>query len=171
MMEQSDSVNRVTPYDLATLASRIDPDLCGSDAEKAIALAQTLLIHAKNAIVRREQEDRLNEEEWEAYNETLETRVDWARGTKDITRESRRDRAIKRFCKFMKQQGPGNDLARYKRDGFTLNDVWHFQHEFEKWKKQPKRKKRKQGRRRSEHDGRLRTELVALVPTKPRKRA
>jgi len=36
-MEQSDSVNRVTPYDLATLASRIYPDLCGSDPEKAIA--------------------------------------------------------------------------------------------------------------------------------------
>ena len=164
-------MEKVTPYELATLASRIDPDLCGSDAEKAIALAQTLLIHAENAIVLREQEDRLNEEEREAYNEALESRVDWAQGTKDITRESRRDRAIKRFCKFMKQQGLENDLARYKRDGFTLNDVSHFQHEFEKWKKQPKRKKRKQGRRRSEHDGRLRTKLVELVPTKPRKRA
>ena len=169
MMEQSDSVDRVTPYDLATLASRIYPDLCGSDPEKAIAFAQTLLIHAKNAIVRREQEDRLNEEEQEAYNEALETRVDWGRGTKDITRESRRDRAIKRFCNFMKQQGLENDLARYKRDGFTLNDVWHFQHEFEKWKKQPKRKKGKQGRRRSEHDRRLRVGSLALLPTKSRK--
>src|SRR5438874_4515853 len=152
-MEQSDSVNRVTPYDLATLASRIYPDLCGSDPEKAIAFAQTLLIHAKNAIVRREREEKLDEEEREEYKEILESRVAWGRGIKDITRESRRDRAEKRFCKFMKQREPGNDLAHYERDGFTLNDLMHFEHEFANWKKQMKRKKRKQGRRRSEHDG------------------
>ena len=145
-MEQSDSTSRVTPYDLATLASRIYPDLCGKHPGKAIALAQTLLIHAANAIVRREQEDRLHEEESEAYNKELETRVDWARGIKNITRESRRERAIKRFCKFMKQQEPENDLARYMRDGFTLEDVIIFEHEFANWKKQPKRRKRKQGR-------------------------
>ena len=46
-----------------------------------------------------------------------------------------------------------------------------FEAEFSNWRKQPKRKKGKQGRRISEHDGRLRTELLALLPKKPRKPA
>jgi hypothetical protein len=31
-MEQSDSTSGVTPYELATLASRIDPERCASDS-------------------------------------------------------------------------------------------------------------------------------------------
>jgi hypothetical protein len=38
-MEQSDSMNKVTPYELATLASRINPERCTGDPKGAIAAA------------------------------------------------------------------------------------------------------------------------------------
>lgn len=158
-MEKIDSFYKVTPSDLATLASRIDPECCKSDPEGAVAAAQTLLIHAENACAR-EEADRRNNEEWvEAdYKSQRETIVDWARGIKKITKEHRRDRAIKRFAQFMKQEGGTNakgDLSHYKRDGFTLEEMFEFQHDFANWLKQPKRKKGKQGRRISKRDRRM----------------
>jgi hypothetical protein len=62
-------------------------------------------------------------------------------------------------------------VSLYKREGFTVEEVLELEYGFTNWKRQPKRKKSKQGRRISEHDGRLRTELVGLVPRKPRKPA
>ena len=173
-MEQSGSISRMTPYELATLASRIDPERCATDPEGAIAAAQMLLIRAENACTREEAERRKNEEELDAqYKFEAETRVGWARGIKEITKERRRDRAIKRFTEFMEHEAPASaksNVSHYKRDGFTLEEVFNLEDDFTNWKKQPKRKKGKQGRRIAEHDGRLRTELVGLVPKKPSKR-
>jgi len=107
-----------------------------------------------------------------SYDEVLEERVDWVRGIKDITSEGRRDRAMRRFMKFLKYERPEKakeQLSLYKRRGFTINDIMNLQYRFAEWRKQPKRKKGKQGRRVSRHDGRLRTELVGLVATKPRR--
>jgi hypothetical protein len=172
-MEQSDSMNKVTPYKLATLASRINPERCTSEPKGAIAAAQELLFQAKLAIGREEADRRERKDEAEAIlKEWDETHVDWARGVKKITKEGRRDRAIKLFTQFMKHEPSehARKLSHYRRDGFTLTDVFHFEDCFTDWKRQPKPKKGKQGRRISDHDGRLRTELVGLVPKKPQKR-
>jgi hypothetical protein len=168
-MKQSDSTSRVTPYDLATLASRIHSELCANDPKEAIAAAERLLSEARYALARAEAEEEKHKQESAKYDKWLETRVAWVRGIKDITREHRRDRAIKRFTAFMEHEAPGEDLSHYKRDGFTVFEVMLLKHQFRTWRKQPKRKKGKQGRRISQHDGRLRTELVGLVPRKPSK--
>jgi len=171
-MHQSDSKARVTPYQLATLASRIYHESCASNPKEAIAAADRLLNEAIYACAHAEAEDRKNEEETAAWDkEVSEARVDWLLGIKQITGERRRDRATKRFAAFMEHKASGKDFRHYKRDGFTVEELFELQHEFTNWKKQPKRKKGKQGRRISEDDGRLRTDLVRLVPTKPRKRA
>jgi hypothetical protein len=174
MTKEGTSTGRVTPYELAMLAAKIVPGYCTGNPEKAIAVAQSLLFHAQNALERKEAEDRKNEEEWEAWQkEQGETRVDWAYGVKKITNERRRDRAIKKFTQFMKHEPleGARNLDHYRHDGFTLDDAFYFADRFDDWKKQPKRKKGKQGRKISDYDGRLRTELVGLVPKKPRKRA
>jgi hypothetical protein len=133
-MEQSDSTSSVTPYELATLASRIYSEHCGNPKE-AIAVAERLLSEARYAIARAEAEERKSEEKLEEHVKELETtRVDWVRGIKDITSERRRDRATRRFAEFMK----GEDLSHYKRDGFTVLEVMIFEHQFENWRKQPK---------------------------------
>jgi hypothetical protein len=174
VMEQSDSISKVTPYELATLASRIDPERCASAPEEAIAAAESLLSEAQNAIAVVEKRERKHEEEWTAHAKRLtDTHLDWVRGIKDITGENRRDRATMRFTQYMAQGASPKvkaEFSRYKRDGFTLADVNLLQFEFRHWRKQPKRKKGKQGRRISAYDGRLRTKLVGLVVTKPRKR-
>src|SRR5262249_17124461 len=166
-MEESNSPSKVTPYELATLASRIYPERCASDPKEAIAAAQRLLEQAKISFKRAEEEKRRDEEEWEAL---LESRADWVHGVKYITGERRRDRATRWFAEFMQHEAPGNDLSHYKRDGFTLDESESLREKFTKWKKQPKRQKGKQGRRISERDGRLRTDLVGLIPRKPRNR-
>ena len=161
-------MEKVTPYELATLASRIDPERCMKDLSGALTAAVELLRSAKDVLRRAAEEDRRNEQEQQEFDEQHETKcVGWAKGIKEITGEQRRDRATSKFTEFVKHESPGN-LGAYKRDGFTPIEIHELQDEFVEWKKQPKRK---QGRRRSEHDGRLRTELVGLVPTKPRKRA
>ena len=165
--EQSAS-SEVTPYELATLASRIDPERCASNPEEAIAAAERLLSEARYAISRAEAEERKHEEECAAYEKELETRVDWVHAIKQITNERRRDRATRRFAEFVEHEVPEKRLSQYKRDGFTIDEAMYLEHEFSEWRKQPKRKKGKQGRRISERDGRLRTELVGLVPRKPR---
>jgi hypothetical protein len=163
--EQSDSTSRVTPYELATLASRIYSELCANDPKEAIAAAERLVSEARDAIARAEAEERKNKEKWAEYDKWLETRVDWVRGIKDITRERRRDRATRRFAEFMGHE----DFSHYKCDGFTVFEVMLLEHQFRNWREQPKPKKGKQGRRISQHDGRLRTELVGLAPRKPSK--
>ncbi len=173
-MEQSDSISKVTPYELATLASRISPERCASAPEEAIAAAKSLLSEAQNAIALAEKLERKREAEWAAFaKELTDTHVDWVRGIKEITGERRRDRATRRFAEFIEQEAAPKvkgDFSRYKCEGFTLDEVRLLQHEFRNWRKQPKPKKGKQGRRISAHDGRLRTELVGLVATKPPKR-
>src|SRR5262249_8981434 len=109
-MEQSDSTIRVTPYELATLASRIYPEGCISDPEEAIAAAERLLTEAKYASWRAEAKKRKAKEYSADYDKWLDTRVDWVRGIKDITRERRRDRATRRFAKFMEDDP--EDLSR-----------------------------------------------------------
>ena len=161
-------MEKVTAYELATLASRIDPERCMKDPSGALKVAVDLLRSAKYVLWCAEEEDRRNEQEGQEEEKYYESKcVDWAKGIKEITGEQRRDRATSKFTEFVKYESPG-DLGGYKRDGFTPIEIHLLQGEFVEWKKKPKRK---QGRRRSEHDGRLRTELVGLVPTKPRKRA
>jgi hypothetical protein len=173
-MEDSNSTQRVTPYELATLASRIDPERCASDPAGALAAAQRLLSDAKDATWNAEVEERKEAEASEEYLKWQdEKHIDWVRGIKDITGEQRRGRAEKRFAEFMEHERPRTakqELTVYKRDGFSEVEIHDLELRFTARKKQPKRKKGKQGRRISEHDRRLRTQLVGLVPRKPRKR-
>jgi hypothetical protein len=171
VIEQSDSTSGVTSYELATLASRICPERCFSDPKEAIAAAERLLSEAEAALWRAYQEQRENE-----YYEYLDKapRIDWLQAAKQITGQKRRDRARQSFLQFIKQFWPKAweaQLNRFKRDGLIeWWDIDPLQREFVKWRQRSKRKKGKQGRRLSEHDRRLRTQLVGLVPRKPRKR-
>src|SRR6516225_2938477 len=126
-MEQSDPTNRVTPYELATLAARICPERCMSDPEGAIAAAQRLLSEGKMALTKERMEERREErEDAEIRKHMTETREDWPRAIKDITCEARRDRAIKRFKQFLDYRYPGEAKERlsiYKRDGVTLQEI------------------------------------------------
>ena len=161
-------MEKVTPYELATLAGRIDPERCMKDPNGALKAAVEFLRHAKYALRDAVEEDRKNEQEVEEFHKFDEAKcVDWAKGIREITGEQRRDRATSKFTEFMKHKSPGN-LGGYKRDGFTPIEIHELQSEFAEWKKQPKGR---QGRRLSEHDARLRTELSGLVPRKPRKHA
>jgi hypothetical protein len=169
IMEQNDSTNGVTLYELATLASRIYPEGCISDPKEAIAAAERLLQEAEAAIDRAYQEERTKEYELELAQMP---RIDWVSALKQITGQERRDRAVKRFLEWMEHERPGKskqELETLKRDGINEDDIYMFQHHFMKWLKERKRKKGTQGRRISERDGRLRTDLVRLVARKPRK--
>ena len=163
--------SRVTPYELATLAARISPERCLEEPQSACDAAVRLLCYAFIVLIEQRDLHRAGKEK----NTILrETRIDWSRAIKDVTSEARRDRAIKRFKQFLEYLYPGEAeerLTNYKRDGITLRDVSGLRDVFRLWRQQSKRKKGKQGRRKSEYDGRLRTELVGLVPRKPRTRA
>lgn len=171
-MEQSKST-KMTPYELATLASRIFRQQCIVNPKGAIAAAERLLNEATYALARAEAEDRKNEEENKAYQEGYsQVSIDWARGIKDITRERRRDRATQRFTKFMRHGAPADEkgkLSLYKRNGFSLDELWWLERLFAEWQQQPKRPKGRQGRRISKNDGRLRAGVFRLVARKPRK--
>ena len=161
-------MKEVTPYQLATLASRIDPERCLKEPNLLLRTVVKILRQAEFELRCAAEEDKGDDEWLEGYEEFMErTRVDWAKGTKEITGEQRRERAVRKVTEFVKHQAPGN-LSRYKRDGFTLAEIGKFQGKFAESKKQ---RKGKQGRRISDGDGRLRTELVGLVPRKPRKPA
>jgi hypothetical protein len=165
-------MKKVTPYQLATLASRIDPERCARDRKRALDDAVDLLERAESALWRAKEEEAADEAAGEAYLKWLDkTRKDWVRGLKEITGERRRERATRRFTEFMEHRAPGKDLSHYKRDGFTLTEIRDLQHDFTNWKKQPKRKKGKQGRRISESDGRLRIGRLRLAATKPQRAA
>jgi hypothetical protein len=169
MLWTIDDLNkRVTPYELATLASRINPQRLDQNPAGALKDALEILCYAVGVMRRDAAEEREVARETEEDERICETKsVGWAKGTKEITGEQRRDRAMSKFTEFMKQQSPGN-VASYRQDGFTPNEIYNLRRKFAEWKKQPKGK---QGRRLSEHDGRLRTELSGLVPRKPRKQA
>jgi hypothetical protein len=161
-------MKKVTPYELATLASRIDPERCMKDPTGALGAAVELLRHAKHVLWCAVEEDERNEQESEEYQKAMEgIRVDWAQGTKEITGEQRRERAARKFTEFVKHKAPAN-LSGYKRAGFTLDEIYELHSKFAEWKKQPKGK---QGRRISESDGRLRIGRLRLVATKPQKAA
>src|SRR4029453_12288471 len=162
-------MEKVTPYELATLAGRIDPERCMKDPNGALKAAVDLLRCTKHVLWCAAEEDRTNEQELEEFHKFDEAKcVDWAKGIREITGEQRRDRATSKFTEFMKHESPGN-LGGYKRDGFTPNEIHDLQDEFTDWKKEPKRKKGRQGRRISEHDRRLRVGSFQLTPRKPRK--
>jgi hypothetical protein len=166
-MEEKASTTGVTPYELATLATRICPELCATDPQRALHHAVDLLNKAEYELWQAKEAEKYSEE---AEKTLDEIREDWVRGLKQITGERRRERATKRFAKFIAHTRPGK-LNHYKRNGFTLNEIHDLVQDFTNWKRQPKRKKGKQGHRTSDSDGRLRTQLVGLVPTKPRKPA
>lgn len=159
----------MTPYELATLASKICPDLCMENATKAIKVVERLLSAARTSVRDWEQ----NEREWEDYNRhAAESRIDWASGVRSITREKRLERASKRFIKFLREQNPdGVELITCKREGFTIQDADWLGHLYETWKEKPKSTKGKQGRRISERDGRLRIGTMKLAPQKTSKAA
>ena len=168
-MEHGDSTNKVTPYELATVASKICPDLCVENPTEAIAVVQRLLSAARIALWQEEQ----NERELEESNRyDAETRVDWPSGLKSITGEQRLERASKRFIKFLKEQKPdGIELVACKREGFTIENAQWLGHLYEMWKEKPKSKKGKQGRRISDRDGRLRIGKMKLAHQKTSKAA
>jgi hypothetical protein len=106
--EQSDSTSRVTPYELATLAARICSEACIADPKGAIAAAQRLLAEGKSALRLAEIQERIDKEEEEERERIVrEERENWSRGIKFITREARRDRAMKRFKQFLEYEYPG----------------------------------------------------------------
>lgn len=158
-----------TPYELATLASKICPDLCVDDPAGAIKVVQQLLSQARVSQWKEVERERTNEE-----RATVRF-GDWESSVKYITHEQRLERALQRFRKFLKEFGRLPDwieLAACKREGFTDYEESWFEQFYGKWSKEkPKRKKGKQGRRKSASDGRLRTNLIKLVPTKPPKAA
>ena len=159
----------VTPYELATLASKICPDLCMENPTEAIDVVERLLSAARTALWKQEQDQRELEE---INRHTAETRMDWARGVRWITGEQRLERASKRFIKFLREQNPdGVELITCKREGFTIDEAWWLEHLYEMWKEKPKSKKGKQGRRISERDGRLRIGAIKLGPQKTSKAA
>ena len=166
-MEQNESLRA---YQLATLASRICPELCVSDPKEAIASAERLLCEAREAIHRAHQEE--GRKDWERHEAEL-GREEWIIALKVITGQKRRDRAVERFLEFMEHRWPGRWkqlLDGYKRDGLTEDeDIYYLKRDFMAWLKERKRKKGKQGRRISKHDGRLRIESFRLLPRKPRK--
>jgi hypothetical protein len=170
-------MKKVTPYQLAILASRIDPDRCLKDPTGVLRAAADLLRRAEYEVWCAMEEDKRDQESFKEYEKFMEsTCVDWAKATKKITGEKRRERAARKFTEFLKHQAlalrakhvpgwPGN-LSNYKRDGFTLAEVDEFQRNFDEWKKP---RKGKQGRRISESDGRLRIGSLRLAATKPQK--
>jgi hypothetical protein len=173
-MEQDDSTSGVTPYELATLASRICPERCFSEPKEAIAAAERLLQEAKMAPERAERAYWAEIAKEDALSDEQAPRVQWVAAVKKITGQKRRDRAEARFLEFWAQEEPATYkkyLNEFKRDGLTPNTLDAWVGLFMDRSKQPKRKKGKQGRRISDHDGRLRTQLVGLVPKKPSERS
>jgi hypothetical protein len=168
-MEQSDSTGRVPPYQLATLASRICPELCVSDPKEAIAFAERLLCEAREAIHRAHQEE--GRKDFERHEAEL-GREAWITALKEITGQKRRDRAVERFLAYAEHEESAESkqlLNSYKRDGFPISELLTYRELFRNWLKQPKRKKGKQGRRISEHDRRVRIGSFHLAARKPPK--
>jgi hypothetical protein len=167
-MEQRSLTSKMNPLELATLAARICPRICVTSPAKAIAAAERLLQEAETASERAHQEE--GRKDFERYEAELS--VDWLTALKEITGQKRRDRAVERFLAFVEHDEPGKSKERldsFKREGITPINMFAYHDAFKNWLKDAKRKKGKQGRRKSDHDGRLRTELVGLVPTKPSK--
>jgi hypothetical protein len=171
-MEQNDQ-KKLAAYELATLASRLWPEACVADPDRAIAAAETLITKAANSLARAEWEATKNEREHEEWQRGhSEIMLGWSEGIKYITKEARRDRATQWFTKFVRHGAPADvkgKSAHYKRNGISLDEAQWLEDLFAEWKRQPKPQKGRQGRRISENDGRLRTELDGLVAKKPRK--
>jgi cobalamin biosynthesis Mg chelatase CobN len=55
-------MEKVTPYELATLASKICPDLCMKNPTEAIEIVERLLSAARMALWQWEQNERENED-------------------------------------------------------------------------------------------------------------
>jgi hypothetical protein len=120
----------VTPYELATLASRINPERCISDPREAIAAAERLLQEAAVAIDRAHQEE--GRKDWER-EEAQMPRINWVRALKEITGQKRRDRAVKRFLEFVEHEEPEESkqhLNLYKCDGFPASEMFAYQELF-----------------------------------------
>src|SRR6476660_9730530 len=98
-------MENVTPYELATLAGRIDPERCKKDPNGALKAAVEFLRHAKYVLWDAAEEDRRNEQEVEELTKVDEAKcVDWVKGVKQVTEEQRRDRATSKFTEFMKHE-------------------------------------------------------------------
>ena len=157
-----------TAYEVATLASRVSPELCISDPKKAIKVASRLLQVAREGINEAEELEKWRRSE--EHQERLGA-VEWVEALKEITGQTRRDRAEERFWAFVRDDDPDSEemLKSYRNDRFPVSEMRAYRVHFKEWSKKPKRKARGQGRRIREDDGRLRTELIGLEPRKPRK--
>jgi hypothetical protein len=147
------------PYELATLAARICPELCLKNPVEAIGRAQRLL--AAVSIEDSVSSDRVVAEMKDRENRKLATRrVDFQSGVRKITgvekRGTGRYSALYWFERFLK----GKDgrkwkvwLETYRRNEFTELELRKLLEEFEDWRWP--RKKGTQGRRRSKYDRRV----------------
>jgi hypothetical protein len=144
--EESALTPEIEPYELATLAAQICPQLCQVDQESAIALAQKLVRVARSAILD-EIRGRLE----------LMQHTDYRDGVLLITERNRVDRAESRFLKYLTEDHGTKKaqalLAGYQKNGFTRLEAITLAAQFKTRQKAPA--KGKQGRRRSKYDERL----------------
>ena len=143
--EESALTPEITAYELATLAARIDPQLCQVDQESAIYLALKLVRAARTVIL-----DELGEKL------KLSERIKFGDGVKLITERNRADRAEDRLVKFLRETHGARKarmlLNGYKKNGFTRLEAITLNAQLKNQHKAPA--KGKQGRRRSKYDER-----------------
>jgi hypothetical protein len=133
------------PYELATLAARICPELCLKSPVEAIGKAKELL-------------SAVTVEDWvsdarlvAAMKEKMQKRrCPYKEGIKIITGEDRPDRAEDYFGRFLEykhstKKAATAALSVYEAKGFTEAEVVELQKEFVEWWPQHRRKKGKQG--------------------------
>jgi len=173
-------------YALAMLSMQLCPELCKTKPDEAITIAEKLLwavlLHQKKVKQwaskadagrkQRSQEVAKGKKEPVSYSEAVRFICD-----EYFTAHPKLYRAKERFIKFWANENgiTEREAKRQLRDyedgkrNFTCGEALNLKEKYDALKLLPKKKKGKQGRRTSDHDGRLRTDLVGLVPTKPRK--
>lgn len=138
-------IMKLGPYELATLAARICPELCLKSPVEAIGKAKELL-------------SAVTVEDWvsdvrlvAAMKEKMQKlRRPYKEGIKIITEEDRPDRAEDYFGRFLEykhstKKAAATALSVYEAKGFTEAEVVELQKEFAEWWPQHRRKKGKQG--------------------------
>jgi hypothetical protein len=146
LLEKLPSFMGLGPYELATLAARICPELCLKNPLEAIGKAKELL----SAVTI---EDWMSDARMvAAIKEKMQKlRRPYNEGIKIITRqEDKPYRAEDYFGRFLEykhgtKKAKAAALSVYKEKGFTEAEVAELQKEFAEWWPQHKRKKGKQG--------------------------
>src|SRR5215813_10876705 len=147
------------PYELATLAARICPELCLKSPVEAIGKAQRLLMAVQledmqaDAPLVAAMKDRETEK-------LAASRLDFREGVKRITGVERRGTGrfsaltwFQRFLEVKDRRKWKALLEIYRRNGFTELEKQKLREEFDDWRRP--RKKGTQGRRRSKYDKRV----------------